>query len=120
MTLHRRGHKVLEKLKGTGQVLKKGKPIAKVSYDLYIEMDEVSARSFDMVNETSFRYKSVTGKIFVLEGALPRRSSPVTPSGSFTLVLQDGRKTDFYAYNCASKPNATQREYEIQGTGHKL
>lgn len=83
-------------------------------------MDEIAARSFDMVNETSLRYKSVTGKISILEGNLPQRESPVTPSGSFTLVLQDGRKTDFYAYDCAFEPNLAQREYEIQGTGHQI
>lgn len=120
MTLHRRDHKLIERLEGTGQVRREGKLVAKVRYDLYVELDEVAARSFDMVSETSFRYKSVTGKISVLEGALPRRGSYVTPSGSFTLVLQDGRRTDFYAYKCTSRSNATQREYEIQGTGHKI
>jgi hypothetical protein len=120
MTLHRRDHKLIERLEGTGQVLRDGKLAAKVRYDLYVEMDEVAARSFDMVSEISFQYKSVTGKISVLEGALPLCNSYVTPSGSFTLVLQDGRRTDFYAYRCSPRDNATQEEYEIQGTGHKI
>ena len=120
MTLHRRGHKVLEKLKGTGHVLRDGNNIAKVSYNLIVEINDVSARSFDMRNQASFRHKAITGRISMLEGELPQCDSKVTPSGPFILVLQDKRTTNFYAYKCTSKSSGSLQEYEIQGTGHKL
>ena len=120
MTLHRRDCKTIETPEGIGQVLKEGKLVAKVNYNLSVEMLEIYAKSFGIPKETRLERKSVTGKISVLDGNIPLADSAAGVSGPFTLVLQDGRKVDFYIDSCSTKPDPVSKEYAIQGSGNRL
>ena len=120
MTLHKRDRKLIEAPEGIGQVLKEGKVVAKVSYTLFVEMLETGAKSFGIPKETRLKHKSVTGKISVLDGTIPLADSAAGVSGPFTLVLQDGRKVDFYIDSCSTKPDPVSKEYAIQGSGNRL
>ncbi len=118
MTLHR-GDKIVEILKGTGHVRRRGEAIARVSYNLCVEAEEITARSFGE-NEAHFSRKSVTGEISLLDGDTLPGDNPADPSGSFTLVLEDGREVDFYVDSCVVKSNPTRQECSIRGSGNKL
>jgi len=120
MTLHKRDRKLIEAPEGTGQVLKEGKVIAKVSYNLFVEMLETGAKSFGISKETRLKHKSVTGKISVTDGNITLADSPSGLSGPFLLVMQDGRKIDFFIDSRSAKPNPVRQEYEIQGSGSRL
>ncbi len=118
MTLHR-GDKVVETPKGIGQVCRKGETIAQVNYSLRVETEEIIARSFGR-NEAHFSRKSVTGEISLLDGAMLPGDNPTAPSGSFTLVMEDGREVYFYVDSCVLKSNPTRQECRVQGSGSKL
>lgn len=120
MTLHKRDRKLIEAPEGIGQVLKEGKVIAKVSYNLFVEMLEVGAKSFGISKETRLKHKSVTGKISVTDGNIMPADNAAGLSGPFLLVMQDGRKVDFFIDSHATKPNPVRQEYEIQGSGSRL
>jgi len=120
MTLHRRDRKVIEAPKGIGQVLQEGKVIAKVSYTLFVEMLETGAKSFGIPKETRLKHKSVTGKISVIDGNIMLAPNAAGLSGPFLLIMQDGRKVDFFIDSRSSKTNPVRQEYEIQGSGNKI
>jgi hypothetical protein len=118
MTLHRWGSSV-EPLKRTGHVRRRDEVIAKASYDLRVEAEEITARSF-VKGEGRFIRKSVTGEISLLDSNTLPDDNPTAPSGSFTLVLEDGREVDFRVDRCVMKSNPTRQECNIQGSGNKL
>jgi hypothetical protein len=120
MTLHRRDRKVIEAPEGIGQVLQEGKVIAKVSYTLFVEMLETGAKSFGIPKETRLKHKSVTGKISVIDGNIILAPNAAGLSGPFLLIMQDGRKVDFFIDSRSSKTNPVRQEYEIQGSGNKI
>jgi len=120
MTLHKRDRKVIEAPEGIGQVLKDGKEVAKVSYILFVEMFETGAKSFGISKETRLKHKSVTGKISVLNGNITVATSAAGLSGPFLLVMQDGRKVDFFIDSSSTQTNLVRKEYEIQGSGNRL
>ena len=120
MTLHKRGRQLTEAPQGTGQVLKEGKEIAKVSYTLFVETLETGAKAFGISKETRLKHKSVSGKIAVLEGNITLASDAAGLSGPFTLVMQDGREVDFFIDSHASSTDVVRKEYEIQGSGNRL
>lgn len=118
MTLSR-GDKLVENLTGTGQIRRKGEIIAQAGYRLYVEVEEITARSFGQ-NEARFHRRSVSGEITLLDGAMLPGNDPATPSGSFTLVLEDGREVDFRVESCIVDSNPTRQICRIQGSGSKL
>lgn len=118
MTLSR-GDKIVENLTGTGQVRGKGKVIAKAEYSLYIEAEEITARSFG-TNEARFHRRSVSGETTILDGAMLPGDDPTAPSGSFTLVLEDGREVDFRVESCTVESDPVRQVCQIQGSGNKL
>ncbi|UCC61225.1 MAG: hypothetical protein JSV02_05245 [Dehalococcoidia bacterium] len=118
MTLSR-GDKIIENLTGTGQVRRKGEIIAQACYCLYVEIEEITARSFGQ-NETHFSRKNVNGEITLLDGAMLSGDNPATPSGSFTLVLKDGREVDFRVESCTVEYSPTRQVCRIHGSGNKL
>ena len=120
MTLHRRDRKVIEAPEGRGQVLKEGKAVARVSYTLFVEMLETGAKSFGIPNETRLKHKSVTGKISVTDGNITLTPNAAGLSGPFLLVMQDGRKVNFFIDSRSTRTNPVRQEYEIQGSGNKL
>jgi hypothetical protein len=120
MTLHKRGRQLIEAPEGTGQVLKEGKKVAKVSYTLFIEMLETGAKSFGIPKETRLKHKSVSGKISVLDGNITLAANAAGLSGPFILVMQDGREVDFFIDSRSSRTDPAQQEYEIQGSGNRL
>jgi len=120
MTLHKRGRQLLEAPEGTGQVLQENKRVAQVSYTLLVEMLETGAKSFGIPKETRLKHKSVSGKILVLEGNITLAADPAGLSGPFILVMQDGRKVDFFIDSHASGTDRNRQEYEIQGSGNRL
>jgi hypothetical protein len=120
MTLHKRDRKVIEAPEGTGQVLREGKEVAKVSYALLVEMLETGAKSFGIPKETRLKHKAVSGKISVLSGNIMLTADAAGLSGPFTLVMEDGRKVDFFIDGRAKGTNAAQHEYEIRGSGSRL
>jgi hypothetical protein len=120
MTLHRRDRKVIEAPEGIGQVLQEGKVIAKVSYTLFVEILETGAKSFGIPKETRLKHKSVTGKISVIDGNIMLAPNAAGLSGPFLLIMQDGRKVDFFIDSRSSKTNPVRQEYEIQGSGNKI
>jgi hypothetical protein len=120
MTLHRRDRKVIEAPEGIGQVLQEGKVIAKVSYTLFVEMLETGAKSFGIPKEIRLKHKSVTGKISVIDGNIMLAPNAAGLSGPFLLIMQDGRKVDFFIDSRSSKTNPVRQEYEIQGSGNKI
>jgi hypothetical protein len=120
MTLHRRDRKVIEAPEGIGQVLQEGKVIAKVSYTLFVEMLETGAKSFGIPKEIRLKHKSVTGKISVIDGNIMIAPNAAGLSGPFLLIMQDGRKVDFFIDSRSSKTNPVRQEYEIQGSGNKI
>jgi hypothetical protein len=119
MTLHRRDYKVVETPQGVGHVLQEGREVAKVSYSLFVEMQVVGTKSFGIPVEKHLQRKSVRGKISILDGYIPLAANPSSVSGPFTLVLQDGRKVDFYIPAGVTKPHAA-KELEIEGSGSRL
>lgn len=118
MTLHR-WDKVDETAQGVGQVSQKGAVIANASYNLGIETEEVTARSFVM-NEARFARKTVTGEISLLDGALLPGDDSAAPAGRFTLILDDGREVDFCVESCVLRENPTRQECRIRGSGNRL
>jgi hypothetical protein len=120
MTLHRRGRQLIEAPEGRGQVLQEGKVLAKVSYTLLVEMLETGAKSFGIPKETRLKHKSVKGKISILDGYITLAANAAGLSGPFLLIMQDGRKVDFFIDSCSSKTNPALQEYEIQGSGSRL
>ncbi len=120
MTLHKRDRQLIETPEGIGQVLKDGKEVAKVSYTLFVETLETGAKSFGISKETRLKHKSVSGKIAVLAGNITLAADAAGLSGPFLLVMQDGRKVDFFIDSRASRTNSGRQEYEIQGSGNKL
>ena len=120
MTLHKRDRQLIEAPEGIGQVLKEGKEVAKVSYTLFVELLETGAKSFGISKETRLKHKSVTGKISVLDGNITLAADAAGLSGPFLLIMQDGRKVDFFIDSRPTKTNPVQQEYEIQGSGNKI
>ena len=120
MTLHKRGRQLIETPQGIGQVLQEGKKVAKVSYTLLVEMLETGAKSFGVPKETRLGHKSVSGKILVLDGNITLAADAAGLSGPFLLVMQDGRKVDFFIDSRSSKTDLARQEYEIQGSGNRL
>jgi hypothetical protein len=120
MTLHKRDRKVIEAPEGIGQVLKDGKEVAKVSYILFVEMLETGAKSFGISKETRLKHKSVTGKISVTDGNIILAPNAAGLSGPFLLVMQDGRKVDFFIDSRSTKASPVRQEYGIQGSGNRL
>lgn len=118
MTLSR-GDKLVENLTGTGQIRRKGEIIAKASYRLYVEVEEITARSFGK-NEARFHRRSVSGEISLLDGATLPGNDLTSPSGSFTLVLEDGREVDFRVESCIIESHPTRQVCRIQGSGNRL
>ena len=120
MTLHKRGRQLTEAPQGTGQVLKEGKVVAKVSYTLFVETLETGAKSFGIPIETRLKHKSVKGKISVTEGNIKLTADAAGLSGPFLLVMHDGREVDFFIDSRSNKTNHARQEYEIQGSGSRL
>ena len=120
MTLHKRDRKIIEAPEGTGQVLKEGEVIAKVCYTLFVEMLETGAKSFGIPKETRLKHKSVAGKISVTDGNIVLADNAAGLSGPFLLVMQDGRKVDFFIDGHSNGTNTARQEYEIQGSGNRL
>jgi hypothetical protein len=120
MTLHKRDRQLIEAPEGTGQVLKEGKKVAKVSYTLFVEMLETGAKSFGISKETRLKHKSVSGKISVLDGNITLDADAAGLSGPFLLVMQDGRKVDFFVDSGSSRTDSGRQQYEIQGSGNRL
>ena len=118
MTLSR-GDKNTETLTGTGQIRRKGERIAQSGYCLNIEVEEITARSFGK-NEAHFSRRTVSGEITLLDGAMLPGDDPSSPSGSFTLVIEDGREVDFRVDSCIMESNPTRQVCIIQGSGNKL
>jgi len=120
MTLHKRDRKLIEAPEGIGQVLKEGEVIAKVSYNLFVEMLETGAKSFGIPKEIRLKHKSVTGKISVTDGNIELAANAAGLSGPFLLVMLDGRKVDFFIDSNSTKTNPVQQEYQIQGSGNRF
>ena len=120
MTLHKRGRQLTEIPQGTGQVLQEGKEVAQVSYTLFVETLETGAKAFGIRQETRLKHKSVSGKISVLEGNITLAADAAGLSGPFILVMQDGRKVDFFIDSHSSRTDPARQEYEIQGSGNRL
>jgi len=120
MTLHKRGRELTEAPQGTGQVLKEGKKVANVSYALFVETLETGAKSFGIPKETRLKHKSVSGKISVLDGDIKLAADAAGLAGPFVLVMQDGRKVDFFIDSRSSTTDPARQEYEIQGSGNRL
>ena len=120
MTLHKRERKVIEAPEGTGQVLREGKEVAKVSYTLFVEMFETGAKSFGIPKETRLKHKSVSGKLSVLSGNIVLAPDSAGLSGPLILIMQDGRKVDFFIDSRSRGTNTARQEYEIQGSGSRL
>ena len=118
MTLSR-GDKTIENLTGTGKVRRKGEVVARASYSLYVEVEEITARSFG-TNEARFHRRSVSGEITLLDGAMLPGDDPAVPSDSFTLVLEDGREVDFRTESCTVETDPTRQVCRIQGSGSRL
>jgi hypothetical protein len=120
MTLHRRGRQLVETPEGIGQVLQEGKVLAKVSYSLFVEILETGAKSFGIPVETRLKHKSVKGKISILNGYITLAANAAGLLGPFLLIMQDGRKVDFFIDSRSSKTDPALQEYEIQGSGTRL
>jgi hypothetical protein len=120
MTLHRRGRQLIEAAEGIGHVLIEGEVVAKVSYTLFVEMLETGAKSFGIPREIRLKHKSVTGKISVTDGNIKLAANAAGLSGPFLLVMQDGRKVDFFIDSNSPKTNPVRQEYQIQGSGNRL
>ena len=120
MTLHKRGRQLIEAPQGIGQVFNEGKKVAKVSYALFVEMLETGAKSFGIPKETRLKHKSVSGKISVSDGNITLGADATGLSGPFVLVMQDGRKVDFFIDSRDSRTDLARQEYEIQGSGNRL
>jgi hypothetical protein len=118
MTFHR-WDTVDETTQGVGQVRQKGKVIADATYNLRIESEEITARSFSM-NETRFTRKTVTGEVCLLDGTLLPDDHTAVPGGSFTLVLDDGREVDFRVKSQVVRQNPTRQECRIHGSGNRF
>jgi hypothetical protein len=87
---------------------------------LFVELLETGAKSFGISKETRLKHKSVTGKISVLDGNITLAPNAAGLSGPFLLIMQDGRKVDFFIDSRPTKTNPVQQEYEIQGSGNKI
>lgn len=117
MTLHRWGS-VEEKVQGVGQIRRKGTVIASASYDLKIETEKITARSF-VEAEGSFARKTATGEISLLDGIVLPSDEHGNPAGSFTLVLDDGRKVDFRVESCVLHLDPRRQECRIRGSANR-
>ncbi|MBE0479442.1 MAG: hypothetical protein IBX68_00510 [Dehalococcoidia bacterium] len=104
----RRLHKVLETPGGTGEILQNGKRIAKVEYDLSIEVERILATSF-VGDKASLARKFISGKISVLEGNVQAAEGA---SGALALVLDDGRT---FPFKITGYTVASNGPYEILG-----
>ncbi|MBM3155839.1 MAG: hypothetical protein FJ004_00960 [Chloroflexi bacterium] len=120
MTLHRRGRQLIEAAEGIGQVLIEGKAVAKVNYTLFVEMLETGAKSFGIPREIRLKHKSVTGKISVTDGSLNLPADAAGLAGPLLLVMQDGRRVDFFIDSNSTETNPVRQEYQIQGSGNRL
>jgi len=120
MTLHRRGRQLIEAPEGIGQVLQEGKVLAKVSYSLFVEILETGAKSFGIPIERRLKHKSVKGKISILDGYITVAGNAAGLSGPFLLIMQDGRRVDFFIDSRSSRTDPARQEYEIQGSGSRL
>ncbi len=118
MTFHR-WDTVDETVQGGGQVRHKDKVIANATYNLRVQTEEITARSFSK-NETRFTRKTVTGEVCLLDGALLPDDDTGAPGGSFTLVLDDGREVDFRVESQVVRQNPTRQECQILGSGNRF
>jgi len=120
MTLSR-GDRIVETLTGTGQIRRRGDIIAQAGYSLCVEEEEITARSLESQSqEARLSRRCVTGEISLLDGATLPGDNPTAPSGSFTLILEDGRTVDFRVESCDVHSNPTRQECRIHGSGSKL
>ena len=115
MTLHR-WEKDVETVKGTGDIRKRGELIGRASYDLSIDTEGITAKSFDD-NKARFTRRTVIGDLSLLDSVV---LTGTKHSGSFILVLEDGREVDFYIESSAIKPGPTRQECKIQGSGNRF
>ena len=115
MTLHR-WEKDVETVKGTGEIRKRKELIGRANYDLSIETEGITAKAFDD-KKTRFTRRTVTGDLSLLDGVM---LTGTRHSGSFVLVLEDGREVDFYIESSAIKPRPTRQECKIQGSGNRF
>jgi len=118
MTLHR-WESNIETFKGTGRLLRKGDVIGQASYDLCVETEGITAKSF-LDEKTRLTRKNVTGLISLLDGAMLPGENPITPQGSFILVLEDGREVDFRVESCTVESNPARQECRIRGSGNRF
>ncbi len=118
MTLHRWG-KVEETARGVGQIRRSGTVIASASYDLEIDTEKITARSF-LVDEGSFVHKAASGVISLLDGVVLPGDEHGNPAGSFTLVLDDGREVDFGVESCVLHRDPRRQECRIRGSANRL
>jgi hypothetical protein len=114
MTLHRWG-KLEETARGVGQVRRKGTVVASASYDLKIETENITARSF-VTDEGSFVRKTATGDISLLDGIVLPGDEHGNPADSFILVLDDGREVDFRVESCVLHQDPKRQECRIRGS----
>ena len=113
MTISRR-REVVETLQGTGEVLKELQVMAKVSYSLRIEKEEVYTRTFDGKDEHMLDQKFLSGCISPLDGNLEARTgTSSTPDALLALTLEDGRRFQFEVV----EHDAVSGEYRITGVG---
>ena len=118
MTL-RREREVIDTLKGTGQVRRKGEVIAEASYSLSIEKGATIAKSFKGDRQTRLAHKSVSGEVTVLSGNIVP-GGVKTPCGPFTLVIEDGREVDFYIDEYTVDSESCRQKCRISGAGGRL
>jgi hypothetical protein len=118
MTFHR-WDTVNETAQGVGQVRRKDKVIADATYDIRVETEEITARSFSM-NEARFMRRTVTGEVCLLDGTLLPDDDTAVPGGSFILVLDDGREVDFRVESQIVRQNPTRQKCQIHGSGNRF
>ncbi len=118
MTLSR-WDRTVETLTGTGQIRRRGEIISQAGYNLRFEDEEITARSF-VKGEARLSHKTVTGEISLPDGAVLPGKDPASPSGSFTLVLEDGREVGFRIESCDVQSNPVRQKCRIHGSGSKL
>jgi hypothetical protein len=120
MTLSKGSREVLETPKGTGYVRRENQVVARVSYDLCVEIVEMFARPFRPGKQARLAHKVVTGVLSVLEGELAPPGSPGARSGPFTLVMQDSREVDFHVDRFTPESRPTRQQCTISGSGNRL
>jgi len=114
MTLHR-WEKAEETAQGVGKVRRKGAVIASASYDLLIEIEKVTARSF-LTDEGSFVRKTAAGEISLLDGAHLPGDEQGNPRDSFTLVLDNGNEVNFRVESWTLDPDTRCQVCRIRGS----